>query len=192
MPLPIHVFLSNYTLWVPTVSLMAVFLLAAVLLSKWISGRTGSNRGLVFLFLAGVAGVLSITLPLRFEFVGLHHCSIENPLDLGNLADPQNYLNLFLYTPAAFFGQLVFRRGYRLVASFAATSAAIEFMQMFSPDRSCTSSDFVLNACGSVIGVLAAQLALMLVGIDGKQDIRAGGEGHRPAGKSRDASTGSR
>ncbi|GHE46734.1 hypothetical protein GCM10017673_55720 [Streptosporangium violaceochromogenes] len=113
------------------------------------------------MFLLGGASVLAVTLPLQIHYYGFLHCGIENPLQSIDIRDPQNYLNIALYFPVAFFGTLIFCRPFLFMAILGVASAAIEAIQMFA-DRACSTNDFTLNTIGGIAGIMAAQIILKL------------------------------
>ncbi|GHE42628.1 hypothetical protein GCM10017673_51080 [Streptosporangium violaceochromogenes] len=155
--------LSNHRLLVPIVALLAALTVASIPASGPLARRTGTGRGVTFLFLLGVAGVLSVTLPFDIRYYGFLSCAVQNPFQTASVREPQNYLNAVLYFPAAFFGHLAFRRAFTVTAVLATGSASIEILQMFG-ERACSTTDVAFNVLGGVAGVTAAQVLVTLRG----------------------------
>lgn len=159
LPVPIEVLLSNRNLLLSVAIPLAALLVASIPASRWLARRTGSDRRLTFMFFLGSAGVLAATLPLQVRYYGFLHCVIENPVQAFNIRDPQNHLNIALYFPVAFFGNLIFRRPFLFAIILGSASATIEVAQMFA-DRACSTDDFALNVIGGIAGIVAAQTLL--------------------------------
>ena len=78
-------------------------------------------------------------------------------------------VNFLLFVPAAFLGMGVFTRGGRarwhllwaipLLPILTAVGAGIEYLQIYFPPRNCSQRDVVVQACGSLLGVVLWALA---------------------------------
>jgi glycopeptide antibiotics resistance protein len=74
-------------------------------------------------------------------------------------------INIGLYVPVGMAAYFVFRRSHNIwpglllpVLFGAVVSISVELLQLFIPERHCSSVDVVTNVIGSILGVIAALL----------------------------------
>jgi len=150
--------------WSPLIALLA--LIVALLLWHPLARLTRWRSVPTLLALLSLAGVLTLTLTPK-SWVG-NHRSLAQCLPSGwaGLADSasgitsslEGMLNIALLAPLGFTLALACRRLAWPALLMLALPAAIELIQVAVPGRECSAADWVANAGGGVVAVLAGGL----------------------------------
>ncbi|MFJ3651605.1 VanZ family protein [Streptomyces murinus] len=104
-----------------------------------------------------IAGILSVTLLPGNGGLEAAQCDVGAPLYL--FTSTSSLLNIALFAPGAFLGVLALRRPMTVAAAFVCLSGTVELLQATTHvGRSCSLSDVVANATGSVLGACLGAL----------------------------------
>ncbi|TGZ18101.1 hypothetical protein DV517_30740 [Streptomyces sp. S816] len=104
-----------------------------------------------------IAGILSVTLLPGNGGLEAAQCDAGAPLHL--FTSTSSLLNIALFAPGAFLGVLALRRPMTVAAAFVCLSGTVELLQATTHvGRSCSLSDVVANATGSVLGACLGAL----------------------------------
>lgn len=167
--------------WSPFVALLA--LIVALLLWRPLARLTRWRSVPTLLALLSLAGVLTLTLTPK-SWVGNHRSLAQClPSAWAELADSasgitsslEGVLNVALLVPLGFTLALACRRVVWPALLTLALPAAIELIQVVIPGRECSVADWLANAGGGVVAVLAGGL------VNGALRLRPARGGGRPA-----------
>ncbi|MFF8816974.1 VanZ family protein [Leucobacter sp. NPDC015123] len=149
-------FLVEYPWLTPAV--LAVFIVASPILTRWLRPRRGLTLGL---FLASTVVVLALVLvPTGRDLTA--GCLVEWSIPYPKAVEP--FANVALFVPPVFLGALLLGRPLLAAACGVAASALIELTQALLPalGRSCSTGDWLANSIGALIGAAIALLGIRL------------------------------
>ena len=147
--------------------LSGVVLLVLVLLTwRRAAARLRWRRVPTLFALLSLAGALALTLSPRDWLANhrsLHQCLPHSWASLGHSAmhvgnSLESLLNIVMLMPLGYFLVLACRRALWPAALVVALPAAIELTQVIVPGRECSPQDWMANALGGLIAVLAGAL----------------------------------
>jgi len=153
--------LSEYP-WLSRVLLFAVVVACAVVGWMLLRPDRRSRLTLRALASASLVAALALTLSPSSRYGPPVFCVVDafwpGPLGIESLA------NIALLIPLALFAGLATRTPLAVFAAAAGLSAAIELVQALVPGlgRSCTTSDWMLNTVGALVGAVLCGGMLLL------------------------------
>lgn len=143
--------------WITTVAFVGIVVLGP-LVGSWLVPRSRLTGALLAVAVVAVA-VLTLTPTGRDLAVG---CELE--WILPTFRTVELMANVVLFAPVALLGGVMTRRPWAVALAASGASLLVEVLQAFATGlgRSCSTSDWVSNTLGALLGAVLAVVALRL------------------------------